>query len=298
MDYSFPRYLLSKRTVDDRALNRHVYAALQANLPDRLLRVVEVGAGIGVMPARLLEWGLLQQAEYLAVDEQVENIEYALDWLPRWAAQNGLGAERSGPGRLRLFDAGRRVRLEFLAADVFDFVESAPACSDLLIAHAFLDLLPLPEALPRLFSLLEPGGLAWLTINFDGLTCFEPPLDPGLDSDLERLYHQTMDERLTNGARSGDSRTGRRLFGYLEGAGARIVSAGASDWVVHPIEGRYPADEAYFLQFILYFFESSLTGHPDLDPGQFARWLAARRRQVERGELVYVAHQLDFLVRV
>ncbi len=174
--------------------------------------------------------------------------------------------------------------------------QSSPA--DLLIAHALLDLLPLPGSLPKLFSLVKPGGLAWLTANFDGLTAFEPVIDPALDAHIETLFHQTMDERITKGRRSGDSRTGRHLFAYLEQAGALVLSAGASDWVVYPVHGQYLADEAYFLKFILHFFETSLTGHPELDQAQFARWLAQRRAQVENGELVYIAHQMDFLVRV
>ena len=87
------------------------------------------------------------------------------------------------------------------------------------------------------------------------------------------------------------------LFGHLRQAGADILAAGASDWVVHGANGAYPADEKYFLHFILHFFEESLTGHADLDAGAFANWLAARHAQIERGELVYIAHQMDFLVK-
>ena len=48
--FDFTRYLASKRTVDDRALNRQVWQTLAdavvAELPpDRPLRVLEVGAG-------------------------------------------------------------------------------------------------------------------------------------------------------------------------------------------------------------------------------------------------------------
>ena len=298
MDYSFPRYLLSKQTVDDRALNRTVYAALQANLPAGPLRIVEVGAGIGSMPVRLLRWGLPGRAnefvaEYTAVDELEENTAFGLEWIPGWAAENGLQVEAAGDDRLRLVDANRQVWLTFAARDVFDFIDSRPPPADLLIAHAFLDLLPLPESLGRLFSLLEPGGLAWLTVNFDGVTAFEPALDPGLDAEIERLYHRTLDER----PGGGDSRTGRHLFRYLKAAGADLLAAGPSDWVVHPVGGGYPADEAYFLAFILHFIEESLAGRPELDPGALDGWLAARRRQLEDGELVYLAHQLDFLVR-
>ena len=75
------------------------------------------------------------------------------------------------------------------------------------------------------------------------------------------------------------------------------MAAGASDWVVHAVNGTYPAEEAYFLQFILHFFEESLTGHAGLEPEMFANWLQERQAQVGRGELVYIAHQMDFLVK-
>jgi hypothetical protein len=294
MDYSFPRYLLAKQSVDDRALNRSVYAALQANLPSGRLRIVEAGAGIGTMPVRLLRWGLLRQADYLAVDALAENVEFARGWIPDWAAANGLRVETGAGDELRLYDEGRDLRLELVAADLFDFIASRPAPSDLLIAHAVLDLLPLPASLGPLLSLLKPGGLGWLTLNFDGVTSLEPPYDPALDQEIERLYHRSMDER----PGGGDSRTGRHLFSYLKEAGAQLLAAGPSDWVVHAAGEGYPADEAYFLDFILHFFEESLGGSSDLEPGAFERWLAARRGQLQRGELVYVAHQLDFLVRV
>ena len=299
MKFSFPHYLLAKQSVDDRALNRTVLETLQANLPATHLNIVEVGAGIGSMLARLLRWQILPaSADYTLVDEMPENRRFALRWLPTWAAQNGVPVGKLAGGGLRFSGAQGVIQAHFVQADVFDYIRSAPPAVDLLIAHAFLDLLPLPASLPGLLSLVKPGGLAWLTINFDGMTAFEPPVDPALDARLEQLFHQTMDERITNGVRSGDSRTGRHLFGYLEGAGARLLSAGASDWLVYPQQGRYPEDEAAFLRFILHFFETSLAGHPDLDPAQFAAWLATRRRQVERAELVYIAHQLDFLVRV
>src|SRR5438046_3193087 len=150
MEYSFARYLLAKRTVDDRALNRGVFDALAASLPAGPVTIVEVGPG-------------------------------------------------------------------------------------------------------RLLTRAGPQGLAWLTINFDGVTTLEPTIDATLDAHIERLYHSTMDTRPTG----GDSQSGRHLFGHLRGGGAEILAAGPSDWVVFARDGRYPADEAYFLHFILHFFEDS-----------------------------------------
>lgn len=291
MKYSFPRYLLSKQSVDDRALNRVVLDALRANLPAEPIRIIEVGAGIGTMLKRLIRWEIVRKAEYILVDEMAENVDFARAWIPQWAGEAGLGVEGSEGDSLRVFDQTREVRIRFERADVFDFIQKENAPADLLIAHAFLDLLPMPESLPKLFSLTK--SLAWLTVNFDGVTTFEPTVEAALDAQIERLYHETMDARPTG----GDSRAGRHLFGHLRGTGAEILAAGASDWVVYAADGAYPADEKYFLQFILHFFEESLTRHSALDADAFANWLAERRAQIGHGKLVYIAHQMDFLVK-
>ena len=67
-DYGFIRYLASKKSVDDRALNRHVWHSLEHNLSTYNfappVKVLEVGAGIGSMIERVFEWGLLKEATY------------------------------------------------------------------------------------------------------------------------------------------------------------------------------------------------------------------------------------------
>ena len=188
VEYSFSHYLHSKQTVDDRALNKYVFAALKANLPPAPFSVIEIGAGIGTMITRLIEWGLLTNADYLALDEMNENIEYASEWIPKWAESASLRAERIAENKFRLQDQARDIRIRFERADVFDFIKTNPPKSDLLIAHAVLDLFPLPESLPKLFFLTK--SLAWLTVNFDGLTTFEPTIDNVLDAAIERLYHR------------------------------------------------------------------------------------------------------------
>ncbi|MGQ0601957.1 MAG: hypothetical protein ACT4QE_09710, partial [Anaerolineales bacterium] len=55
--YSFERYLTAKKTVDDRALNAHVWETLARALPAGPVRVLEVGCGIGAMVERVLERG-------------------------------------------------------------------------------------------------------------------------------------------------------------------------------------------------------------------------------------------------
>ena len=64
---------------------------------------------------------------------------------------------------------------------------------------------------------------------------------------------------------------------------------------MHPRSGRYPADERFFLSCVLDFFEEALSTRAGLDAGDLDRWLAARRKQLAAGELVFMAHQLDVL---
>lgn len=96
MDYSFPHYLLSKQTVDDRALNKDVLNALRVNLSQQPVNVIEVGAGIGTMLKRLIQWDIFCTGDYVLVDEMAANIEYAKQWIPQWAAESGLSVESSG----------------------------------------------------------------------------------------------------------------------------------------------------------------------------------------------------------
>jgi SAM-dependent methyltransferase len=298
--YSFIRYLAAKKSVDDRALNRGVWEALKQALPpgspEAPLRILEVGAGIGTMLERMLEWGPFREAEYTAIDAQPENIAALQVRLADWVTGRGGAIHPAGGGLLRLELGGRGARLDPQAIDLLELIEREKGRRvwDLLVANAFLDLMDIPAILPELFQLAALGGWFYFTINFDGLTLFEPQLDPGLDAHITALYHRTMDERRVGGRPSGDSQAGRHLFSHLKAAGATVLAAGASDWVVYPGPEGYPEDEAYFLHFILQTVEGALRGRLEIDPGELANWLAARNAQVERGELVYIAHQMDF----
>ena len=125
----------------------------------------------------------------------------------------------------------------------------------------------------------------YFSINFDGETILEPALDPAYDKIVLGLYHQSM----------RDSRSGRHLFQHIPAAGGKILAAGSSDWVVYPGHEGYPADEAYFLHFIIHTIYQELREHPELEPSRFAQWTRYRQAQIDQGELVYIAHQLDFL---
>jgi Spermidine synthase len=311
MAIDFARYLLAKQTVDDRALNKDVLRALTVNLAgyprDADLIVLEIGGGIGTMLVRLLRWNVLPpRVIYILLDVMPGNIAYARDWLPRWAAAHGWQVAFDPQGVLSLENGVQTLKCHLRCADLFDYVDQNPPQAHLLIAHAVLDLLPIPETMQKITRLLRPGGLAWLTLNFDGVTIFQPeltlsdlqlsgsvlPRPAPPDSYIISLYHQTMRAR----SGGGDSEAGRRLLCYFVQSGIKILAAGASDWVVYPQGGSYPADEAYFLQCILHFFEESLSRHPALNPSLLLAWLEKRRAQIDAGQLIYIAHQMDFLI--
>ncbi len=302
MEISFPRYLASKRSVDDRALNRRVWNVLYEQLSGLMRRpsiyVLELGGGIGTMFERMVEWGALANAEYSLIDEQAQNITAGLQRISRWATRQEMASITYGK-RLFLHGADHAFQIDFYEESVEAFIEreTGKRSWDLIVGNAFLDLVDVPVLLETLKPLLLPGGLLYFTINFDGLTAFEPEVNPEFDQKILELYHRTMDERWVNGNPSGGSHTGRRLLNWLKNADLQILAAGSSDWLVYPSQGRYAHDEAYFLHFILHFFEQSLKGHAELDEQALNDWLELRRRQIDRGELTFIAHQFDFLAQ-
>ena len=289
----YARYLAAKTTVDDRALNRQVLEELRHLMPAGAPRVLEVGAGLGTMVARLLDWGVIDAGEYVLLDADGQLLDCSRRWLGDWATVRGLRSDLL-PDGLRVGD----LRVRVVHAELGSYLESAHGASaDVLIANAVLDLVDVPAILPGLLRLLVPGGVYWLTINYDGESFFAPGHPH--DDQVMRAYHRDMDERVRYGRPAGESRTGRRLFHQLRDAGAPVLAAGSSDWVVYPApDGNYPADEAYFLRSILNTIQDALRNRPDrVDAADLADWLTVRRRQLAAGELVYTAHQLDFAGR-
>jgi SAM-dependent methyltransferase len=274
-DSDFIRYLAAKKTIDDRSLNTHVWATFERLIaPLAEPRVLELGGGIGTMVERFAARGLLSGARYTLIDEQHSVIDVA-----------------------RSRTAGLPIAATCEVADARAYLRGARGQFDVVVAHAFLDLFRLGDIVPLALGALKPGGVFYFSVNFDGATLLQPEIDRAYDDEIEMLYHRTMDERVTDGVRSGDSRSGRHLFGQLRAAGADIHASGASDWVVFAGSHGYVDDDAFFLRCILGFFEDSVGRRPEIDRARFAAWLAERHAQMARGDLIYIAHQLDFVGR-
>ncbi len=290
LEYDFIRYLTAKREIDDRALNRHVRDKLSAELMksnlQSPLKVLELGAGIGTMVERLIDWRVIPGAAYTAVDGDLDVVRKARDRLNLRTAEN-----QTATGQLSV---------EFICEDIFQFFKHTTNGKqwDLGIAHAFLDLVDITEVIPQFCRLVRPAGLLYLTLNYDGETILLPGVDSEFDERIMQLYNQSMDERIINGKTAGDSKTGRHLVLHLKNTGVEILAAGSSDWIVFPGNEGYTENETYFLHFIIHAIFMELSKQTSLDLARLDAWIRRRHEQIEKGELIFMAKQIDVLARI
>lgn len=272
MTHAAPQYLEAKRSVDDRALSSRVSERLLAELSEEP-RILEAGCGTGTMVPRLHAWGV-DTGSYRGVDRSAPVLEHA-----REQRRTELDAEP--------IDGGFRVAdldVRFERGDALSAFGGEQA--DLLIAASFLDLVPIQRAFDAFEDALQPTGLVYAPLTFDGGTIFQP--DHPADRVIEVAYHDDID------GRSGrDARAGRHVLDHLRERGGRLLSVASSDWIVRPSSRSYPAEERAFLATILGFVADAVGDHPEADD-----WLRTRWRQLENGVLSYVAHQYDFLYRL
>src|SRR5262245_5191692 len=118
--YSFARYLSAKKSVDDRALNRHVWQSLSAALPrptlEQPLQILEVGAGLGTMVERLCADSILSHATYTAIDLEPALIAEAQRRLPQWATAQGWQMPQDSQGHAR--PGGHEIHMQRPGQDI------------------------------------------------------------------------------------------------------------------------------------------------------------------------------------
>ena len=256
----FSRYLRAKTIIDDKSLNWRVLAHLQQELKGiKKPTVVDVGAGIGTGLERLLDWDIINTAHYTAIDLDPKLMDLAKDRLNKTI--DGL----------------------FLVSSLSDFASNPDNQNrfDLVMAHAFLDIVNLEESLKSLVQLACANGLLYFPITFDGESIFEPKHSH--DTVVLSEYHNSMCEK-------GNSKTGRKFFHALRKESVEILEMGSSDWIVYPTNDKYQADERFFLNYIVMMIEKSV-GKDALE------WAISRRQDIDKGRLVYIAHQIDCLAR-
>lgn len=293
------RYLAAKKAVDDRALNRQVWGTLRRILPQptgrRPVGILEIGAGIGTMLARVVDWGLLAgAATYVLTDCADDHLRQGREYLTRWAQRQGHDLSWRDPRHGRLCTANAVVSLVLAVAGAEAIAHGSEPSAPLhhLIAHAVLDLVDFPILLPQLLARLERRGLAYLTCNFDGGNLFLPEYQGQEEKEILARYHASIDLRLP-----GASRTGRRRLTFLQRPSLELLAAGGSDWLIHPHNGSYTSDESFFLHTIIAMVKQELVAGKGPPPPGLNAWAGFRHRQVEAGEVTFIARHLDFITR-
>jgi SAM-dependent methyltransferase len=295
--HRYIRYLAAKREIDDRALSQSVWRKLRRRLrqADRRgpLAVIEMGGGIGTMFDRVLDWALTPHLRYTLIEanrDYLAEFESRLKPLPFISTDSENRYHGQAP-------SGVTFTLEISCDDIFAVIDDPNMFFryDLVMAHAVMDLVNIPETLNGFQRLLRPGGLLYLTLNYDGVTCFLPQWEPEFEEMLVSRYHLSMDNRIIGGRFSGSSQSGRQLILHLLSAKLPLIAVGNSDWIVFPQHGGYTGDEAFFLEMIIHTIQRQSQQDGAVDQHKLARWAKHRITQITAGELIFMARNLDIL---
>jgi SAM-dependent methyltransferase len=284
-------YFEAKAFVDEKSLHEPTKSLFLAVAGGMKGSVLDLGCGSGKMIQRLLKWGVPGSTIYVGVDSDPLVVEPFEHTFNSFFGQVETSAkddriEISAPG-------GIRILLYTMGAEAFlrkrDQFEVITACS-------FFDLVSVCSVLPLAYEKLRKGGCVYFACNFDGETYFQPTISSELDETVVRLYHDSMRRRnLTLGIPDGDYCSGRKLGPVWQRCGGEVVSLGPSDWVIRPRQGGYREEERHVLQSIVSFVAQALSGCSELAPEEIDCWVRERRRQLENGELIFFARNLDFL---
>jgi len=286
--FDYTAYLEVKRAIDDDSLNPQVWSALSnwlAEQSQRPLRILEIGAGVGTMIERLLNASILERGRYTAVELEAPFQAVAFRRLQTWSARHGTHCSIDSPSRCFIKGQQHDLSIDWLSVDILRLPEIlASERFDLLIGHAVVDLLPVPECLPGLLKLLRPGGGFYFSLNFAGKTEFTP-MDPR-DEAVIAAYHRDMDQRFPH-LDWKPSETGLRLGQWLTRQGYSVVATGHSDWQL-PVKNLRNEDNTLFISNIIDTIAMALQGLPGLE-----EWLAGRRSQLADGNISFSASNSD-----
>ncbi len=299
--FNYATYLESKGPLDARSLNQRVWDGFVQALntsTQHELQLVEVGGGIGAMFKRIAAAGLACNLSYTLVDIEAVNIQHFEANVGNWLA--ALGYHQQGSTNAWESPEGTVLRITVVHEDIHAFIarKGKGVAWDALIGQAVLDLFDLDTFMPRLLSLIKPGGLFYFPINFDGITSFLPPTEPSVDMLVESIYHKSMDDRSEHPDLRGRSQSGRHLMHVLTGLPVHLLEIGSSDWIVFPRAGQYVDKDAAFLSHMLRFVAGELEKSNSISQDVAQTWTETRQQQLDKQQLMLLVHQIDLLGQV
>lgn len=279
MPVAFADFLQAKFALDERSLNREARAAfLDAlhSLPQ--IHCLDVGAGTCATLRRLLNVELTIPLSLTVLDRDPVLLDIGRQEAEGWLQNKQLTAIR------------------FAVDEVKD--HRPDRLYNVITAHAFLDLAPLPEALRLFAAWLQPGGYLYASTNYDGDTALLPGYDDvDFEARLLEHYNRTMEQRRVDGQATGGAYCGRRLHALLPQYGFEILAHGSSDWNIAPVLGEYRDRDSVCVKALLemIYGEGQRSGLFSRD--QLDRWHDARLRLLQQRRLGLTIRQLDLLAR-
>ena len=290
----FADFLAAKYPLDQRSLNPIVRSALLHRLRDMpVLDCLDIGAGTGATVRRMLEWRASQPWRLTLLERDRDLMEHARGSTLRLLADHGCRPAWRGD---RLERRDGRIVVSFVACALESF--RPPTRYDAIVAHAVMDLVPLAPALARFANWLQPEGCVYAAINYDGQTELGPPYDDAqFESDLAACYNASMERREANGESTGGAYCGGRLQALLPAHGFDIVCAGASDWHIRPIGGRYLDQDEACLAVLIGLIAKEAIAADRFEVEAIARWREDRLQRLQARQLELRARNCDVLAR-
>ena len=176
--HRYIRYLAAKREIDDRALSQSVWRKLRRRLrqADRRgpLAVIEMGGGIGTMFDRVLDWALTPHLRYTLIEanrDYLAEFQSRLKPLPFISTDSENRYHGQAP-------SGVTFALEMSCDDIYAAIDDPNMFFryDLVMAHAVMDLVNIPETLNGFQRLLRPGGPALSDAQLRRCDLFSTPM--------------------------------------------------------------------------------------------------------------------------
>lgn len=294
---SYVNYLEAKQSVDDRSINQNVWTTfvqkVNKGYRSKSFHLLEIGAGTGHTFFKILDALELHQYKYSIVEIESDHVSTLVGKLSAWGEIHGGKVEPRGEGQYMVQLPGKEIEVQIIEQDIESFLGAhiQEKSYDAIVGQAIIDLLDIDKIFPLMARVVKRGGLYYFPISFDGMTSFVPVYNIDVDRKVEKIYHDSM----LRGGRDR-SQTGRQILVYLLNNGFQVDAVGSSDWIIYPDRhGNYEGREGYFLRHILDLVAKELALSSQIEERTAHQWYSHRLLQLERGELIYIAHQLDIL---
>lgn len=319
--YQYSNFLDAKYLLDKKYMSSRIWKNLKSEIKScsknndlHLERILEVGMGTGTLAGHLSR-NRITCDEFHGIDIRSSLIDHARE---RRTKENIFSKVCKNPKfhNLSVYDVAtpRIINKTQITKKAFN------EPFDLIIAVSLAEHVNKEKMLTSLNKLLNPGGLILLSINYDGLTCFEPVSD--YDEEyfiMENFNNRSIKGQVYDGNVGGDPYCGRHLWGKLVDCGYEPLILDSEDWFIVPQiskSRKYSRLEVSFLKSVINeiydanvdenIYRKAIAGKkfgklsekPTRKEIEVIKsWKDRRNKQIDDGELLYICHNIGVLAK-